>query len=352
MRRGFYGWTETELPLSALEARAARVQAALKAEGLDGLLLYTNIARPAAVSWLTGFTPYWSEGLLFVPLSGQPDFATALSKRVGEWMRSVTPTGSILNTPQPAAFFGKKLAASGAKRLGVLELDMMPGAQAQALLDAAPGLDLVDATALYRKLRVSRDAAELALFREAARLAEEGLAHVVPGEGADAYAHIGQVEKLARDGRAEEVFVTLAPDLTKASRFLRVDRAGAVAASFAVRSSVAYKSTWVRRTRSVSSDAGVAARFAAAAQTVTSLVAKLDGTRPLAAQIDAGVAPLPGVKVQSWALEACRGSYPLEIVAGTGASDDAPGALAGSLLTVTLDLGGIAYVDSRPILPA
>jgi hypothetical protein len=236
--------------------------------------------------------------------------------------------------------------------LGVLELDMMPGAQAQALLDAAPGLDLVDATALYRKLRVSRDAAELALFREAARLAEEGLAHVVPGEGADAYAHIGQVEKLARDGRAEEVFVTLAPDLTKASRFLRVDRAGAVAASFAVRSSVAYKSTWVRRTRSVSSDAGVAARFAAAAQTVTSLVAKLDGTRPLAAQIDAGVAPLPGVKVQSWALEACRGSYPLEIVAGTGASDDAPGALAGSVLTVTLDLGGIAYVDSRPILPA
>ena len=351
MRRGFYGWNQDELPLSALEARAGAIQAALAKAGLEGLLLYTNIARPAAVSWITGFTPYWSEGLLFVPVSGAPDFATALSKRVGEWMRSVTPTGSILNTPNPAGFFGKKLAESGAKRLGVLELDMLPGAQAQALLSAAPGLELVDATSLFRAVRSQRDQAELLLFATAAQLANDGLARVVPGGSADAYEHIGQVEKLARDGRAEEVFVTLAPDLAKASRFLRVDKAGAVGTSFAVRSSVAYKSTWVWRTISVSSDAPVAQRFAEASAMITALVASLDGGKPLASQIEAAVGKLSGASLTSFALEACRGSYPLEIIAGTGAGDEAPGLLAGSVLTVTLDLGGIAYVDSRPILP-
>ena len=157
MRRGFYGWDETELPLAALDARAGRVQEAMRAESLDALLLYTNIARPAAVSWLTGFTPYWSEGLLLVPKSGAPDFATALSNRVGEWMRSVTPTGSILCTPQPAKFFGERLAKEGARRVGVLELDMLPGGQAATLAAAAPALELVDATQMFRRARVARE---------------------------------------------------------------------------------------------------------------------------------------------------------------------------------------------------
>jgi hypothetical protein len=99
MRRGLMGWSEAELPLAVVTERLSRLQAALKSEGLGGLVLYTNLARPAAVYFLTGFTPYWSEGLLLVPTLGEPVFATALSKRVSGWIRSVMPIGAIENTP-------------------------------------------------------------------------------------------------------------------------------------------------------------------------------------------------------------------------------------------------------------
>jgi hypothetical protein len=67
MRRGLMGWSEADLPQATLKQRLSRLQEGLKTEGLGGVVLYTNHARPAAVSFLTGFTPYWSEGLLFVP---------------------------------------------------------------------------------------------------------------------------------------------------------------------------------------------------------------------------------------------------------------------------------------------
>src|SRR6516165_11595610 len=133
MRRGLMGWSEADLPLAFLEQRLSRLQAALKNEGLGGLVLYTNLARPAAVSFLTGFTPYWSEGLLLVPASGEPVFATALSKRVSAWIRSVMPVGAIENTPRPAAEIARKLTEANITRVGVLELDLFPAVQAALL---------------------------------------------------------------------------------------------------------------------------------------------------------------------------------------------------------------------------
>src|SRR5215469_16568389 len=119
MRRGLMGWNETDLPLAVLRQRLSRLQAALKGAGLGGLIIYTNIARPAAATFLTGFTPYWSEGLLLIPLTGDPVFATALSKRVSEWIRTVMPIGSIENTPQPAAAIRRKLTGEKIGKVGV-----------------------------------------------------------------------------------------------------------------------------------------------------------------------------------------------------------------------------------------
>ena len=67
MRRGLMGWDEAELPRSVLEARLKQLQDAMARQGLEALILYTNLVRPAAVCWLTGFTPYWIESLLLVP---------------------------------------------------------------------------------------------------------------------------------------------------------------------------------------------------------------------------------------------------------------------------------------------
>ena len=101
MRRGLMGWDAQELPLGTLEARIGRLQASMQKNGLQAMLIYTNLVRPSAVSYLTGFTPYWSEGILLVGRTGPPVFATALSKRVASWIRSVSPVGEIVNAPRP-----------------------------------------------------------------------------------------------------------------------------------------------------------------------------------------------------------------------------------------------------------
>ncbi len=58
MRRGLISWSREETPVAVLEERVARLQQAMKSEGMDAVLVYTSLARPAAVSWLTQFVPY------------------------------------------------------------------------------------------------------------------------------------------------------------------------------------------------------------------------------------------------------------------------------------------------------
>src|ERR1700756_2030262 len=106
MRRGLMRWDADELPKGTLLDRIARLRAAMASAGLDAFLLYTNLVQPSAVTFLTGFTPYWSDGLLLVPKTGAPVFATALSKRVAGWIASTNPVSEIVNTPRPGAAVG------------------------------------------------------------------------------------------------------------------------------------------------------------------------------------------------------------------------------------------------------
>src|SRR4051812_44196867 len=101
MRRGMMGWSEEELPKNVLDARCGRLQAAMPGERLDAVLIYSNILRPSAACWLTGFTPYWIDSILLVPRAGAPMLATALSKRVADWIRTTAVLGEIVNTPKP-----------------------------------------------------------------------------------------------------------------------------------------------------------------------------------------------------------------------------------------------------------
>ena len=58
MRRGLLAWSEAEVPKPALDDRLARLQSAMAEARLDALVLYTNLTRPAAVSYFTHFIPY------------------------------------------------------------------------------------------------------------------------------------------------------------------------------------------------------------------------------------------------------------------------------------------------------
>src|SRR6266853_7058288 len=154
MRRGLISWSRDEVPPSVLDRRVARFQEKIRAAKLDAVLVYTSFARPSAVAWLTHFVPYWNEALLVVQPSGAPVLLAAFSKRVHDWIRSVSHLGEVRCAPElgrVAAAFLKERPPEPS-RIGVLELDALPWSVAEPLVKSEYGA-LVDATDLFAAIR-------------------------------------------------------------------------------------------------------------------------------------------------------------------------------------------------------
>jgi hypothetical protein len=298
MRRGLIARSSVELPDAVFDARLRLVRAAMQAEGLDALIVYTNNTRPAGVSWLAGFVPYWSEAVLVVPREGASYLVVALSFRVKSWIERVSRVTDVLHAPRIGLKAAQQIAATRPDAVvGVVDFDGLPAGIAEDLHEGGPGLTLRDASGLFANLRVTADPAEIALATKAAAIAHQALA---TAQGDNLNAMIAGVESEARQRGAEEIYVAVVPDLERDARFRRIEGDAALGQSFALRATVAYKGTWVRLVRSVVEPAvaqEAAARFAQA-------VALLPSDHSFAG-------------FRSWLVEGCRMAQPLEPLMGS-----------------------------------
>ncbi|MHB2263752.1 hypothetical protein [Aliihoeflea sp. PC F10.4] len=268
-----------------------------------------------------------------------PIFLTALSKRVGEWVKSVSPTFEVAHSPFPGRLAGERLAQAGARRLGVVELDRMPGGLVEEILSVAK-VELSDATGFFDRIRSDVDEAELHLVRYTDEIARAAFA--VGDAQVDFVGDFtGPVERAVRLAGAEECYVAVAPDLSKDRRFIRAGKMR-LGRSFAVRLSVAYNGVWVRRIQSFSSDADLTARFA---RTYSQLDAEWPALHADALDVSA-VLP-PNSHLLDWHLEAPMGTRPLTVVA----SEETPlrGPVAYGILTAAFHVDGETVVAARPI---
>jgi creatinase/prolidase-like protein len=326
MRRGLIARSLVELPDAVLDARLDRVRAAMQAAELDALVIYTNNTRPAGVSWLTGFVPYWSEAMLVVPRQGGAYLVAALSFRVKPWIERVSRLADVLHTPRIGLKAAQQIAAMQVDAaVGVVDFDGLPAGIAEDLREGGAALVLRDASALFTALRSVADPAEIALATKAAAIGRHALAAT---EGDNLNAMIAAVESEARQLGAEEIYVAAAPDLGRDTRFRRIEGEAALGKSFALRATVAYKGTWVRLVRSVCEAAIVqeaAARFAQA-------VAALPGDRGFAG-------------FRSWLVEGCRMAQPLDPLMGSRLGQGYP-LPPGALVSVQAALA----VDGQTVL--
>src|ERR1700730_12306514 len=112
MRRGLIARSLVELPDAVFDARLDRVRAAMQAAELDALVLYTNNTRPAGVSWLTGFVPYWSEALRCLAADRPPVLVAALAYRVSSWSDRPSRLGGVSHTPHVGIEAARMIAPS------------------------------------------------------------------------------------------------------------------------------------------------------------------------------------------------------------------------------------------------
>jgi len=310
MRRGLISRSEAELPDAVLDARLARVRAAMADAGLDALLLYTNNTRSAAVSWLTGFVPYWSEALLVVARERPPVLVAALTYRVKSWIERVSRVAEVRHTPRVGLEAGRLIAEAKADAVvGIPDRDGLAAGIADDLRTGAPRLALSDATSLFEKLRAVADPAEVALAAHAAAIAARALAQ---GSGKDISgknlgAIIAAVEREARTLGAEEIYIAAVPDLARGFRLARIEGAATVGKRYALRVSVAYKGAWIRMVRTF----GEAVDGDAAAGRLAAAVAELPSERGFAG-------------CSSWLVEGCRIAQPLAPFMGSRVTDPSP----------------------------
>jgi hypothetical protein len=345
VRRGLMKWDPQQLPLDALERRIGRLCAQMANAGLDDFVIYTNNVRPSAVHYLTGFTPYWSEGLLLVPKTGRLVFATALSNRVAEWIRSTNRVSEVISTPRPGILVAERLAKQ-TQRVGVLELDDMPLELFDDLTAAAPNIAWLDGSTQFAAARNGLDAVERALLLRADALAAAGLDEASVADQADAGALAGSIEKHIRLAGAEEVYVALAPDLAGDRRMNRISRSASLADRFAVRASVAYKGSWIRRTRTYLRNQSVAGADA----WFKELLGGMQVGQSLAEQISTQIAALRGARLESWMAESCTGGYPLSPIASSQTPKrDVPAGYF-FVLTIALSLEQGPWVGAAPFI--
>jgi hypothetical protein len=276
-------------------------------------------------------------------------FATALSKRVANWIASTNPLSEIVNSPKPGGAIGYRLAADGSRRVAVLELDCLPVGLYDEIVGAAPSVELVDGSARFATLRQRIDGAERGLIVHADALAITALAQVDAGHAADAGAVAGLVEKQARLLGAEEAYIAVAPHLGVDSRMIRVAGPRPLADRFALRASVAYKGSWVRRTRTFAKDAAAARAVARADAWFERLVSSIEAGQPIGAQITACLNALGGATINNWMAESAIGSYPLQAIASSRAPEPAGMSEGGFIvLTIELAIDGMPWLGAAP----
>ena len=322
MRRGLISWSQEEMPAAVLDARVARLQAAMREQQLGAMreqqlgavLAYTSFAQPAAVHWLTNFTPYWSEALLVVLPEGKPLLLAALTQRVHPWIREVSHLGDVLTAPRlghdVVKLLSERLAPDTA--IGVIGLDTLPWPVASPLIDSARGTHLTDVSDLFRSIRQPADAAEITLAEHASRIALAAL-RSIPASPRNASEITAAVESSARLAGAEEVLQRIAPDLHQDTALCRMDGDCPLGTRYAVEVSVAYKGVWVRAATTLSSDS--------TSKTWHDAQRWFESAAPAlaAAKLGKSLADAPG-KVSRWSVEASLLTEPLSIAAANGAT--------------------------------
>ncbi len=335
MRRGLISWSRDEVPPSVLDLRVARFQEKIQAAKLDAVLVYTSFARPSAVAWLTHFVPYWNEALLVVFPTGAPVLLAAFSKRVHDWIRSVSHLGEVRSAPELGRAAVAFLREHPPKplRIGVLELDALPWSVAEPLVKSEYGRALVDATGLFTAIRQPADEAEIRLARRAATIAVQAF-KAIPTEAKRASELLSALERSARLDGAEEVLPRVAPDLRADATLQRLEGDALLGERYAVELSIAYKATWVRVARCFCN--GTAPQSWRRAAEWFSQTAGCLNEANLAPDLAAASGAPPG-RLAAWTVETCLGSPTLSVAAcdQVSARSTLP---AGSLATLSLRL--------------
>lgn len=180
-------WLELPMPVAEFEGRVVRLQAAMRREGFDALVVYGGLNDPHNVRYLSNFKAWWGDAIVVVPTSGEPILLTN-SIFHGEPMHSNVQTvwfKDLRITPHPhSTAEPKNIADMAADTLrdngvatgvvGLVGHQTIPAYLDRQLAQRLAAATLKPATHLLKAMRKNKSGEEIRVLREAARIAEQG----------------------------------------------------------------------------------------------------------------------------------------------------------------------------------
>jgi hypothetical protein len=341
-------WDEAEWPDALLRGRVAQVAAACAAQDVDALLLYTGFTRPAQVSALTHFVPFWSQALLAITRSGESMLTMATTGRTVQWIRSVSRVDEVIVGPELGASAGQWLAGrEHVRRVALAAPDDWPQSAHAGLRRTLPQAELEAADPWLAALESSFDPPPRVLHT-ANTIADSAIALVCSGAGwSSANELVAALDGHCRALGAEEVSVHLAPDLSLVPTPHRLEGPTELGSRFGVRLTLAYKGHWLRAGTSFSATGATVAEHPACAEARRALRDAAACSRRVHALLEA-VQQASAARVDDWHLESRRGGLPLASVSASdldGAAD-APGS---STFSARLSVDGLPLILSTPL---
>jgi Xaa-Pro aminopeptidase len=166
------------MDLAERDRRWSAVQAAMRADGLDALIVGMTDARgqKGGFRYLSDERPFHRYGYVLMLAGREPVLllhpVLAHAPR-GAWIKDVRFPGHA-GTEMAAM-----LSAAGAVRVGLVGADQTMRISDHQALAALPAIDLVNADALFERVRGPKSAAEIAGLQEASDIADRCFGHLL-----------------------------------------------------------------------------------------------------------------------------------------------------------------------------
>ncbi|GAA5115404.1 aminopeptidase P family N-terminal domain-containing protein [Pseudonocardia adelaidensis] len=205
MKRGLVVLDPAEVSEAERTGRVLRLQRRLAAEGVTIALDYADVHRSDDLAYLTNLCLYWNEGILAVPVVGEPTFLMKLSPRVHPWMRRSSTLTDLRSGKGFTALVEGLLGGLEPGVLGLVDAALCPATAVEEVRAAAPGWEIRPLGGLVREQRLVPSAAERALLRDAQAHLEAGLDAVSATGGSDGE-RIALVEQALRGAGFTDVF--------------------------------------------------------------------------------------------------------------------------------------------------
>ncbi|HEY8588942.1 MAG TPA: Xaa-Pro peptidase family protein [Naasia sp.] len=203
--------------LSAADAeerslRHRKLRSAMTEAGLDALLAYAPAWRRENVRYLTDTSVGGAASFVLLPADGEPvAFSTRLADIV-PLRRSGWVADALRISVDDVRPVLEALRASGARRIGVGHLELLPAVFERELRGGLPGIELVSATKLFDGSRMVKSAWELQRMRAAAEVSDVAWRTFVEAlePGITEYDIVAEVESEIKRLGAEDNFMLIA----------------------------------------------------------------------------------------------------------------------------------------------